>query len=167
MTGYENFYTHAYMVLDDVRTRALAEAIRRIVRPGDAVLDIGSGTGLLAVFAALAGASCVYAVEQASIVKLIPQLAAENGVSDRIVVLEGNFADFSSGCFPRKPRVVIGELLGCFAPCEGFTLRSAMLPPSLYRARSPYRPRTACERPPPRRAFWIASPGWRMCRLQV
>ena len=67
--SYSNFHIHEEMLKDTVRTRAYQRAIEE--NPQDfknkIVLDIGSGTGILSIFAARAGAKHVYAVENAEI----------------------------------------------------------------------------------------------------
>ncbi|MDP9795370.1 putative RNA methylase [Catenuloplanes nepalensis] len=55
---------HAQMLLDDRRMGAFQAAIARVVRPGMHVLELGAGTGVLAHFAVVAGASSVIAVER-------------------------------------------------------------------------------------------------------
>jgi protein arginine N-methyltransferase 1 len=58
---------HRIMLRDEARNSAYDRAIRALVKKGDRVLDLGAGTGLLAMMAARAGASEVIAVEAADI----------------------------------------------------------------------------------------------------
>lgn len=53
------------------------------------VLDVGTGSGVLAIWAAKAGAKRVYAVEATSMTKHAKKLAKQNGVGDVITFLEG------------------------------------------------------------------------------
>jgi protein arginine N-methyltransferase 1 len=80
--------THGRILADRVRNEAYANAIRAVVREGDVVLDLGTGTGIHAVLACKAGAAKVYAVESAAIVNLAREVFEENGVADRVEVFE-------------------------------------------------------------------------------
>ena len=77
---YAEFEVHRTMICDRVRTEAFRRAIDSVVRPGDVVLDVGAGSGILSVFAARAGAARVYAVERTTVAVLAQELAAANGV---------------------------------------------------------------------------------------
>jgi type I protein arginine methyltransferase len=55
-------------------------AIDRHIQPGDRVIDLGTGTGILAAFAARQGADQVYALDHSSIIKDARLLAADNGI---------------------------------------------------------------------------------------
>ena len=59
---------HRHLLDDHTRTSALIDAINAVVKPGDTVIDLGTGTGILAMAAARAGAARVYAIDHASIV---------------------------------------------------------------------------------------------------
>jgi predicted RNA methylase len=61
---YASLDIHRRMLLDDVRNEVYRKALIASVKPGDAVLDFGAGTGILSLFAAQAGARRVYAVER-------------------------------------------------------------------------------------------------------
>jgi protein arginine N-methyltransferase 1 len=81
------------MLCDRVRTEAFLRAIDSVVRPGDVVLDVGPGTGILSLFAARAGAERVYAVERTTVAVLAQELAAANGVAEVVQVIHGDLLD--------------------------------------------------------------------------
>jgi SAM-dependent methyltransferase len=86
--GYDSSYVHQFILNDTIRKPAFVRAVRELVRPDDVVLDLGTGSGILAIAAAQCGARKVYAVEPAGMVHLAEELAAHNGVADRIEFLQ-------------------------------------------------------------------------------
>lgn len=79
---------HRRIVEDTDRLAAFGQAIARIVRPGDRVLDLGAGTGVLAMMAVRAGAAHVHACEVNPIMAdLTTDIVAANGMADRITVV--------------------------------------------------------------------------------
>ena len=107
---------HRRMLSDERRLEAYRAGIRAVVRPGDVVIDAGSGTGILAIYAALAGARRVYAVERTEMAEAIEQIAADSGVADRVEVVRG---DISTVKLPEKARILVTETYGCMAFAEG------------------------------------------------
>ena len=69
------------MIADCVRVEAYTEALRRTVRPGAVVMDIGTGPGIWAVLACKLGASRVIAVEPDSIIQVAREVAVSNHCS--------------------------------------------------------------------------------------
>lgn len=104
------------MICDRVRTEAFQRAIEEVVRPGDVVLDVGAGSGILSIFAARAGAARVYAVEATTIAAVAEQLAAANGVSDIVRAIQGDMFDVE---LPEQVDVIVSEWLGGFGIDEG------------------------------------------------
>lgn len=113
---YEFPSVHAGMLYDDERVTKYSTAIRQVVKEGDVVADIGTGTGLLAFLCLKAGAKRVHAIERSSAIKWAKEIADKNGFGDRIVFHEKD----SRGCeLGEKVNVVISELIGHIAFEEG------------------------------------------------
>ena len=96
------------VLADTVRTGVYRAAITRLVRPGDVVVDLGAGTGVLAILCAGAGARRVYAIEPSPLARLGRELAAANGVGDRVEFLE---ADPSVVSLPEAADVLLTSRL--------------------------------------------------------
>jgi SAM-dependent methyltransferase len=87
------------------------KAIHEVVKKGDVVADIGTGSGILAFFAIQAGARKVYALEQNEIIEEAEELARINGLEKRIVFLKGRSDRVE---IPEKVDVITSELIGYF-----------------------------------------------------
>ncbi len=114
--GFVDPASHAWMLLDERRVDAYARAIAARVRPGDVVLDLGTGSGVLAILAARAGARRVFAVDRTGIVEVARRHVADNGVADVVEVIRADVTELDA--LPEPPGVILGELLGHFAPAE-------------------------------------------------
>jgi protein arginine N-methyltransferase 1 len=115
VTGFSDMEMHLWMLADDVRAEAFERAISRAVRPGDIVVDLGAGTGLLSLMACRAGAARVYAIEETPILDLAVSLARANGFADRIVPMRGDSRKIS---LPERADLVVSETIGAFVFSE-------------------------------------------------
>ncbi len=88
------------------RVRAFQAAIQRVVRPDDRVLEVGTGLGTYAFFAADAGARRVWAVEGNPVVHVAETIARLNGYSGRIDFVRGWIPDV---WLPERATVLIFE----------------------------------------------------------
>ncbi|MDB4652987.1 50S ribosomal protein L11 methyltransferase [Akkermansiaceae bacterium] len=107
---FSDFHTQERMLADQQRMAFYHAAINRKIRPGDRVIDLGTGTGILAAFASRAGAGHVYAVDHSSIIDHARMLAAENGIENV------NFEDVHSTklYLEEKVDVILHEQIGDF-----------------------------------------------------
>jgi protein arginine N-methyltransferase 1 len=107
--GWADPVEHARMLHDDRRTSDYLAALRAAVRPEDIVLDIGTGSGVLAIAAARAGARHVYAVEASDIADVAERVFAANGVQDRVTLIRGWSRDVE---LPEPADVLVAEVIG-------------------------------------------------------
>jgi 2-polyprenyl-3-methyl-5-hydroxy-6-metoxy-1,4-benzoquinol methylase len=107
--GFDAAHIHVLMLNDATRVERYVEAIRAVVRPGDVVLDVGTGTGVLAMAAARAGARHVYAVEASGIGRVAQAMFEANGLADRITLVPGWSTQVD---LPERADVMVSEIIG-------------------------------------------------------
>ena len=104
---------HGPILLDRARNAAYARAIAAAVRPGMLVLEIGAGSGLLAMMAARAGAEVVACEENPIIAAAAERIVAHNGLADRIrIVAKRSDAMTIPDDLPRPADLVLHEIFG-------------------------------------------------------
>jgi protein arginine N-methyltransferase 1 len=109
---------HDLMLNDSVRMNAYKKAIKEQVRQGDIVVDLGTGTGILAQWALEAGASKVYGIE---FNENTLEIAKDNLVlfGDRFIPVLGNSLNVN---LPERVDIIISETIGNFADNENCVL---------------------------------------------
>ncbi len=105
---------HFPMMNDAERNQAFDAAIRAAVGPDTHVLEIGTGSGLLALMAARAGARHVTTCESVDLIaETADEIIKANGHGDRITVVAKPSWDLEVGSdMPDRADLLISEILG-------------------------------------------------------
>lgn len=107
-TAFSGMWIHEQMIADKARIDAYHKAISEHIEAGDVVVDLGTGTGILAMLAARRGAARVYAIDHGGMIETARQLAAANGI-ERIEFRRMHSSRFTP---PGKVDVVLHEQIG-------------------------------------------------------
>jgi len=107
---------HRELLADETRTNAFREAIAKTVKPGDVVIDLGCGSGVLSYFACQSGAARVYAIDSTRMADVTTFLARQLGFADRITVIRKESKEVE---LPERADVLISETLGVAGFDEG------------------------------------------------
>jgi SAM-dependent methyltransferase len=115
---------HAAIVRDRARNEAYDAALRRAIEPGCRVLEVGTGSGILAMMAARAGAGEVISCEMNEIVaERARQIVALNGYADRVRIVGKHSSELRLGVDLIGPAdVFVSEII------SGSLLNEAVLP---------------------------------------
>jgi predicted RNA methylase len=102
---------HREFLADAPRVNAFARAIAEVVEPGQVVVDLGCGTGILGLLACRAGAARVYAIDGGPMAEVAHGIAAANGCGDRVTIVRGHSLDV---ILPERADLVISDEMGRF-----------------------------------------------------
>ena len=102
-------------------TRLCLEQVEQRTRPGMRIIDVGTGSGILALAAAKLGAESVYCIDNSSVaVESAIANAAINGLSDKITVVQGLLdeaeAERLAGQFDLVLVNILAHIIGGMAP---------------------------------------------------
>lgn len=111
---------HVGMIRDRTRVGAYEKAIRATVRPGDRVLDLGAGVGLLTLLALRYGAAHVYAVERSEAVELARRVIREHGYEERATCIRGDGREVE---LTERVDLIVADLRGAL-PLQGDSLET-------------------------------------------
>ncbi|CAN0167666.1 unnamed protein product, partial [Discosporangium mesarthrocarpum] len=108
---YSQLIHQQNMLQDNVRVSTYQRAISENTADfrGKVVLDVGTGSGVLAFFAAQAGASRVYAVEASDVAECAQLLVDSNHMSSIIKVIKGKVEEV---VLPEMVDIIVSEPIG-------------------------------------------------------
>jgi len=120
-TGDLPLKEHILMVNDVSRGEKYLEAMKAKIKPGDIVLEVGTGAGLLACLAAKLGAKHVYTVEQSpELFRVACKTVEQNGLADKVTLINANSRELKdSGVIKQPIDVFVTETIGTQGLDEG------------------------------------------------
>lgn len=102
---------HREYLNDAPRLAVFRRALAELVTRDSIVLDLGSGTGILALLACRAGAKLVYAVDEGGMIEVARSLCKANRFTDRMRFIKGLSTQIS---LPERVDLVVADQIGHF-----------------------------------------------------
>jgi len=111
---------HFAMVNDTLSTKAYHAALQKVIKADSVVLQLGVGSGVLAMMAAKLGAKKVICLEISSdIADIAEQIVASAGLQEKVVIYNLGLADVGVGSLPERPNVLVADMFGPTLLSEG------------------------------------------------
>ena len=92
---FANLYEHEKMLADTVRIDCYRRAIQKYIGPNDVVLDLGTGTGILAFFAARQNPKKIFAIDHSDFIEIARETARHNNIGN-VEFIQSNSRSFTS-----------------------------------------------------------------------
>jgi type I protein arginine methyltransferase len=105
---FSDLHEHEKMLADSVRVTSYHNAIKRHIKPGEVVLDLGTGTGILSFFASQQKPRKIYAIDHSDFIEVAQRIAAHNNIGN-IQFVRINSRDFMP---EEKVDVILHEQIG-------------------------------------------------------
>ncbi|HLH77150.1 MAG TPA: 50S ribosomal protein L11 methyltransferase [Candidatus Binataceae bacterium] len=102
---------HRQYLADAPRLAAFEAALKELVRPDHVVLDLASGSSILGMLAARAGARQVYSVEYSGMTQVARELCQANGLADRVNCIQGLSTEIE---LPQPADLLVADQIGRF-----------------------------------------------------
>ncbi len=102
---------HLGYVSDTQRIEQFKLALSKTIKPGDRVVDLGCGSGVLGLLALQAGAAHLTAIDNSSILDLARESFLQGGYGDKVTVIRGNSGEVD---LPEPVDLVICDHVGYF-----------------------------------------------------
>lgn len=105
---FSDLHEHEKMLADSVRVTSYHNAIKRHIKAGEVVLDLGTGTGILSFFASQQKPRKIYAIDHSDFIEVAQRIAAHNNIGN-IQFVRINSRDFMP---EEKVDVILHEQIG-------------------------------------------------------
>lgn len=109
---FASMHEQEKMLADKVRMSFYHSVVSRLVKPGSVVLDLGTGTGILAAFAERAGAAKIYAVDHSKSALAVARKVAAANKLDRIEWIQKHSSKFELPGKGAKVDIILHEQMG-------------------------------------------------------